>query len=369
MVHNAGVRPRPSEDGRVSEDVLAVRFEQQVAMAPDRMAILTDRGEVTYRELDSMANGIAAMLRSSTLDPERPIALLLQDMILCVAAMLGAAKAGRIYIPLDIGFPETWLAQTLNTAEAALVFTDANTAPIVSRVAGEQTRIVELDQDQLRHGNVPRPAKTATRDAEAPAFILFTSGSTGQPKGVIHNHEFLVHQADTWPDGVPIGPQDRVSLVYSCAFAAGIISTFVALLGGACLCPFDLRARGLSEFSTWLADKRISVISMTSSLFRTWLAAVPKNIRYPALPTRQARQSHPSVTGQGVAAADRSPGWEPVPEPPAKSVVGQFDPPRPSPSDGQESDGLSQDPYIFPDETRPPGRPNGMWVKVRSSGP
>ncbi len=71
--------------------------------------------------------------------------------------------------------------------------------------------------------------------------------------------------------------------MYSCAFAAGIISTFVALLGGASLCPFDLRARGLSEFSTWLADKRISVISMTSSLFRTWLAAVPKNIRYPAL--------------------------------------------------------------------------------------
>jgi acyl-CoA synthetase (AMP-forming)/AMP-acid ligase II len=140
MVHNTGVRPRPSEHASVSEDVLAARFEQQVAMATDRMAILTDRGEVTYRELDSMANGIAAMLCSSTVDPERPIALLLQDMILCVAAMLGAAKAGRIYIPLDIGFPETWLAQTLNTGEAALVFTDENTAPIVSRVAGEQSR-------------------------------------------------------------------------------------------------------------------------------------------------------------------------------------------------------------------------------------
>src|SRR5258708_39017021 len=158
MVHNTGVRPRPSEDGRGSEDVLAVRFEQQVAMAPDRMAILTDRGEVTYRELDSMANGIAAMLRSSTLDPERPVALLLQDMILCVAAMLGAAKAGRIYIPLDIGFPEAWLTQTLDTADAALVFTDADTAPIAKRVVSEQTRVLELDPAVLRRGNASRPA-------------------------------------------------------------------------------------------------------------------------------------------------------------------------------------------------------------------
>jgi amino acid adenylation domain-containing protein len=230
-----------------------------------------------------MANGVAAMLRSADADPERPVALLLQDMILCIAAMLGAAKTGRIYIPLDLGFPEAWLAQTLDTAEAAILFTDAHTAPIAGRVTGEHVRVLELDQALLRRGNVSRPPKALARDAQAPAFILFTSGSTGKPKGVIHSHEFLVHQADAWSGGVPIGLQDRVSLVYSCAFAAGIISTFVALLGGASLYPFDLRARGLLEFSTWLADKRISVISMTSSLFRTWLAAVPKDLRYPAL--------------------------------------------------------------------------------------
>jgi len=152
MAHDVGVRPRPSEDAGLSGDVLAARFEQQVAMAPDRTAILTDRGEVTFRELDSMADGVAAMLRSTPADPERPIALLLQDMILCVAAMLGAAKAGRTYIPLDIGFPEAWLGQTLETAEAALVFTDADTTPIIKRVASEETRVLELDQVLLRPG-------------------------------------------------------------------------------------------------------------------------------------------------------------------------------------------------------------------------
>ena len=64
MMQDVGVRQRPSEETGLSGDCLAARFEQQVAMAPDQMAILTDRGEVTYRELDSMANGVAAMLRS-----------------------------------------------------------------------------------------------------------------------------------------------------------------------------------------------------------------------------------------------------------------------------------------------------------------
>src|SRR5258706_4174368 len=177
MMHDVGVRPRPSGDAALSGDVLAARFEQQVAGAPDKTAILTDRGEVTYRELDAMADGIAAMLRSASVDPKRPIALLLQDMILCVAAMLGAAKAGRVYIPLDIGFPEAWLAQTLETAEAALVFTDADTAPIVKRVASEQTRILVLDQDSLRRQTAFRPIDGMTRHACASALIVLTSGS------------------------------------------------------------------------------------------------------------------------------------------------------------------------------------------------
>src|SRR5258708_3965761 len=177
MMQDVGVRQRPSEETGLSGDCLAARFEQQVAMAPDQMAILTDRGDVTYRELDSMANGVAAMLRSADADPERPVALLLQDMILCIAAMLGAAKAGRVYIPLDLGFPEAWLAQTIDTAEAAILFTDAHTAPIASSVTDEHVRVLELDQALLRRGTLSRPLTPAARDAAAPAFILFTSGS------------------------------------------------------------------------------------------------------------------------------------------------------------------------------------------------
>src|SRR5258708_12551513 len=121
------------------------------------------------------------MLRSVDADPERPVALLLHDMILCIAAMLGAAKAGRIYIPLDLGFPEAWLAQTIDTAEAAILFTDAHTAPIASCVTGEHVRVLELDQALLPRANLSPPPKPAPPTAPPPPFLPFTPASMATP--------------------------------------------------------------------------------------------------------------------------------------------------------------------------------------------
>ena len=82
-----------------SEDTIASRFERQVAAVPDKLAIVTDEISLTYRALDLKASRIAAVLASLPSQRDRPIVLFMKDEAARIAAMLGALKANRIFIP------------------------------------------------------------------------------------------------------------------------------------------------------------------------------------------------------------------------------------------------------------------------------
>ena len=100
------LQPNWSRDGTLdeSEDTIASRFERQVAAVPDKLAIVTDEISLTYRALDLKASRVAAALASLPSQRDRPIVLFMKDEAARVAAMLGALKANRIFIPLGAQF-------------------------------------------------------------------------------------------------------------------------------------------------------------------------------------------------------------------------------------------------------------------------
>ena len=100
-----------------SEDTIALRFERQVAAVPDKLAIVTDEMSLTYRALDLEASRIAAALASLPSQRDRPIALFMKDEAARIAAMLGALKANRIFIPLASDSPEKWVTKSSKTPE------------------------------------------------------------------------------------------------------------------------------------------------------------------------------------------------------------------------------------------------------------
>ena len=108
----------------ISEDTIASRFERQVAAVPDRLAIVTDDGSLTYRALDMRASGIAAKLASLPSAPGRPIALFMKDEVGRIAAMLGALKANRIFIALAPDSPQKWIEQVIVDSDAAQIIVD-----------------------------------------------------------------------------------------------------------------------------------------------------------------------------------------------------------------------------------------------------
>ena len=251
-----------------------------MAAVPDKLAIVTDEISLTYRALDLKASRIAAALSSLPSQRDRPIVLFMKDEAARVAAMLGALKANRIFIPLAPNSPEQWVTQVIEDSGAAQIIVDSSTRSIAELAATGSVTVVEVDQ--LARSSEPFVAdRTASPDDTA--YIVYTSGSTGRPKGVASSHRSLIRQCDVRNTVFGLGRSDRYANLRSSGVSSGISNTFLPLLSGGCLFPFDLHRHGLQKLAPWLIAQKITYVSFSGSLLRTWLASLPDNLRFPAL--------------------------------------------------------------------------------------
>jgi amino acid adenylation domain-containing protein len=263
-----------------SEDTITLRFEQQVAAAPDRLALVTDEISLTYRALDLKARRIAAALASLPSQRDRPIALYVKDEVARITAMLGALKAGRIFIPLAPDSPDKWLTQVIEDSGTAQIIVDSPTRSIAQLAAASSTTVIEVEQLTPSSHLFAVDRITYPDDT---ACIIYTSGSTGRPKGVANSHRRVIRNSDVRFVKYGITHDDRYGSLASSSGAAGIAHTFLALLSGLSLFPFDPHRHGLQEIAPWLNAQKITVLFFITSLLRTWLASLPDNLRFPTL--------------------------------------------------------------------------------------
>ena len=164
-----------------------------MAAVPDKLAIVTDEVSLTYRALDIKASRIAAALTSLPSQRDRPIAIFMKDEAARIAAMLGALKANRIFIPLAPDSPEQWVTQVIEDSGTAHIIVDSSTRSIAELAATGSVTVMEVEQ--LARSLQPFVAdRTASPDDTA--YIVYTSGSTGRPKGVASSHRSLIRNSD-----------------------------------------------------------------------------------------------------------------------------------------------------------------------------
>jgi acyl-coenzyme A synthetase/AMP-(fatty) acid ligase len=158
--------------------------------------------------------------------------------------MLGSAKAGRIFIPLDLAFPENYLADTIADSGASLILADRESLPLANRIKGR----AEVISAELGDPTERTPDGKAQSGRRRPCLYSVHVGSTGKAKGVVLSHEFLLRYVNVWSSKFGIGPGDRMSLLFSCNWGTGMHNTFTALLCGACVCPFEIRKHGVAAY-------------------------------------------------------------------------------------------------------------------------
>jgi amino acid adenylation domain-containing protein len=251
------------------EQSVPQRFEEQARRYPDRLAVRTRETTLTYAELDTLANRIAqAIVRARGREPE-PIALMFGHGASAIAAMLGVLKAGKFYVPLDPSYPRQRHEQTLAGSGAALLLTDGPRLAGAGALAGSGVGVMNTD---TLDGPGTSPGVCA--GPRSLALIVFTSGSTGRPKGVTHSHRNVMHETMHYTNSGAFSVDDRFLLVSSVAFADSVRTIYAALLNGATLYPFDVRAEGLVPLADWLRDNAITVYRSVPTMFRHFIGSL-----------------------------------------------------------------------------------------------
>ena len=264
--------PFPTDEAAGS---LSRRFEEQVGRDPGRLAIKTRKHAFTYGELNAVANRVAHAIVRHSGNRDEPVALLFAHDALAIAAMLGALKAGRPYVPLDPSYPRQRLDYILRDSTARLLLTEHRHAAAARELGGNAVHIVELE-------SIDAPADNfeSVTGPQNLAFILYTSGSTGQPKGITQSHRNVLHDVMHYTNSGHHCADDRFLLLSSLSFADSVRTVYGSLLNGASLFPFDIHEEGCAPLAAWMLDQRITIYRSVPTLFRHFVQSFTGRERF-----------------------------------------------------------------------------------------
>ncbi|WAZ21838.1 amino acid adenylation domain-containing protein [Streptomyces cinnabarinus] len=239
-------------------------FAERAAESPGRPAVVHGDSTLSYAELDHRAEVLASVLRAGGLRPGEPVALLLPREPGLVVAALAVLKAGGVYLPVDPDYPADRVALLLDDSGASRVVTSARVTG--ERPAGQVVVLEDLEEqgwsavpDAVDAGELP--------GSEAPAYLMYTSGTTGRPKGVEVPHRGIVRVCrDT--DYVPLDRSSRLAQIGATGFDASVWEIWGALLNGGTLHILDRETfLDVDALGPALAGQAVTTAFFTSALF------------------------------------------------------------------------------------------------------
>ncbi|HVS83325.1 MAG TPA: amino acid adenylation domain-containing protein [Pyrinomonadaceae bacterium] len=260
------------------EQPITKRFEAQVGTYPARIAVKTRNHDWSYAELNAKANQIAHSILKLFGDSEARIALLFEHDAPMIAGMLGVLKAGKTYVPLDPSYPVERLSHLLRDSQAVALVTNEKNLEFGRKLTG--VSVLNIDSFD---STTPSSDPNLETDPGSLAYILYTSGSTSQPKGVMQNHRNVLHFIRAYTNNLHINTGDRLTLLSSYCFDAAVMDIYAALLNGATLYPIDIKEDGLSALSETLVEGQITIYHSTPTVYRHFVSEMKDRGEFPHL--------------------------------------------------------------------------------------
>jgi amino acid adenylation domain-containing protein len=247
-------------------DCIHQLFEAQAARTPEAIAVVSPTAApLTYGDLNRRANQLAHHLQKLGAGPERLIGLCLERSPELIIGLLAVLKAGAAYVPLDPTYPPDRLAFMLADADATILLTQTW---LKSSLPDSQAAVICLDgnEDAVAQESADNPTSPVT--SANLAYVMYTSGSTGQPKGVMIEHHALARYSEIAQLQYQLQAADRVLQFSSVSFDISVEEIFPTLTCGATLV---LRSEAMlasaSLFLRFCQEWAISIVSLPTAFW------------------------------------------------------------------------------------------------------
>ncbi|MFI9642393.1 amino acid adenylation domain-containing protein [Micromonospora sp. NPDC051925] len=256
-----GWHPTPRE---ATDALLPHLFRAQAEATPEAVAVVCGDVQLTYAELMARADSVAGFLHARGVGPETPVGVAMHRGTDVVVALLGTLTAGAVYVPLAPDLPADRLAFMIDNAGIALVLTETALRARIPR----RTPVVVLDEqwDDIAHAAPPPPVALDPANA---AYVMYTSGSTGHPKGVVVTHGGIRNRVLWAVDQHRLTGTDRLLQKTTIGFDASVWEFLAPLVSGGCvvMAPQDAH-RDTAVMVGALAAYRITVVQLVPSVLR-----------------------------------------------------------------------------------------------------
>lgn len=194
---------------------------------PDKCAYFDESVRLTYGRLDSLAGCIATSLITNLNVYNRPVAIYMDKSPMMIAAFFGVIYSRNFYSPIDTGMPDYRLQLLMENLKPVGIITDAAHYDVARQFCSHIFLIEEFNEEEIDEDLISR-CLTNALDTD-PLYVLYTSGSTGVPKGVVVSHASLIDYIDEFCAAIPIGPNDVVANQAPFYFDASLIDIYCTL--------------------------------------------------------------------------------------------------------------------------------------------
>jgi len=241
-------------------------FERQVEQHPDAIALKFRDSQMTYRELNERANQVAHRLRELGVGPEVMVGALLERSLEMVVGLLAILKAGGAFVPLDASYPPERLAFMAADTKAPVTLVQTSVGERLSKQHWSQAIAVSLDLNnpEISRQSTQNLGRLAT--AENLAYVMYTSGSTGQPKGVMVSHRAVVRLVKN-TNYVDLNDREVFLQFSPISFDASTLEIWGPLLNGGCLAIMPPDVQSLAELGAAIRRYGVTSMWLTAGLF------------------------------------------------------------------------------------------------------